>query len=152
MLEQCKSCNYLLEDDYCNAIGHYLSEHPVTKCHENEPHDIWIKQDDDTYTCANHCGYVTKTLFKYCPECNTPMKNGKVKNEQPTPFFLREIQRCPEKHKKFFHCTNCNYNFIAGNDRYTLIDSNPDVMGWISETYQCLCPKCKQEVICSELF
>lgn len=49
-------------------------------------------------------------------------------------------------------CNNCDTNFDFVPTKEKVIDSEPDVMGWISETYICICPKCKSEVTVPCLF
>lgn len=52
---------------------------------------------------------------------------------------------------KVFVCKNCDYEFFADATQYT-VSTDPDVMGWISETYNCTCPNCQHVVTISLLF
>lgn len=52
---------------------------------------------------------------------------------------------------KLFACKNCNYEFFADATQYT-VSTDSDVMGWISEIYNCTCPNCQHDVTISLLF
>lgn len=41
-----------------------------------------------------------------------------------------------------FTCTQCAHHFRAAVGECTVENSYPDVMGYIMETYSCVCPHC----------
>ena len=127
MIEKCKSCRHLLDDNYCTYRGHYLDELDNTDCDIDVTYDNWITQDNNTFKCAN-CQYDSVAMFKHCPECNISMTNGTVENKQPTPFFLRQLSHA--ENKRLFYCEACDWYFIANADS-----------GKVVNTY--CCPKCK---------
>lgn len=51
-----------------------------------------------------------------------------------------------------FACTQCGHHFHVAAEACTVLNTYPDVMGYIVETYSCACPRCHKIVEAEEIF
>lgn len=51
-----------------------------------------------------------------------------------------------------FACTQCGHHFRVAAEACTVLNTYPDMIGYIVETYSCACPRCHKIAEATEIF
>ncbi len=84
----------------------------------------------------------------------TPPFVNKTENKENEKFVCEGcwVPSHPTTPTVDFACTQCGHHFRVAAKACTVLDSCPDVMGYIMETYSCACPHCHEIVEATEIF